>query len=206
MQVFLVMSQDQIIKRHKSAFKQYGHHPNALLWSGVKIQYLRFEQLSKVGIQPGDSLLDVGCGFADLYFYLKQQGVPTHYQGIDIVEEFIIKANSLYPTAKLSTNNIFSLNPAENSIDYVVLSGALNYVFDDAKDNAKQTIEKMFATCRKGIAFNLLDNDDQWSNSRDDLQTYSKQEVVSWVENLTPHYQLIDNYLDNDFTLLVWKK
>lgn len=97
------------------------------------------------GIQAGDSLLDVGCGFADLYFYLKQQGIPTHYQGIDIVKEFSAKASALYPTAKLSTNDIFSLNPAKNSVDYVMLSGALNYV-------------------------------------------------------------LIDNYLDNDFTLLAWKK
>ncbi|MBC8494314.1 MAG: class I SAM-dependent methyltransferase [Candidatus Thioglobus sp.] len=200
------MSQEQIIKRHQGAFKQFGHHPNALLWSGVKIQYLRFEQLAKIGIQAGDSLLDVGCGFADLYFYLKQQGVPTHYQGIDIVEEFSAKASALYPTAKLSTNDIFSLNPAKNSIDYVMLSGALNYVLNDAENNAKKTIEKMFATCRKGIAFNLLDSDDQWSNSRNDLQTYHKQEVVSWIEKITPNYQLIDNYLDNDFTLLAWKK
>ena len=206
MQVFLVMSQDQIIKRHKIAFKQYGHHPNALLWSGVKIQYLRFEQLAKVGIQSGDSLLDVGCGFADLYFYLRQQGVDTQYQGIDIVKDFINKAQSIYPSAKLSTNDIFSLDPKPESVDYVMLSGALNYVFDDAQAVAKQTVEKMFATCKKGMAFNLLDNDDQWSSSRDDLQTYSKQKVVSWVKDITPYYQLIDNYLDNDFTLLVWKK
>ncbi len=200
------MSHDQIIKRHQHAFKQFGHHPNALLWSGVKIQYLRFEQLAKIGILSDDSLLDVGCGFADLYFYLKQQGVQTDYQGIDIVKEFITKASSLYPTAKLSTDDIFSLNLRDNSTDYVMLSGALNYVFDDAKINAKQTIERMFATCRKGVAFNLLDDSDHWSNSREDLQTYNKVEVESWVSSLTSNYQLIDNYLNNDFTLLAWKE
>ncbi len=200
------MSQEQIIKRHQHAFKQFGHHPNALLWSGVKIQYLRFEQIAKIGIQPSDSLLDVGCGFADLYFYLKQQGIDTQYKGIDIVKDFINKAQSIYPNARLSTNDIFSLNPKPESVDYSMLSGTLNYVFDDAQTTAKQTIEKMFTTCRKGIAFNLLDNDDQWSSSRNDLQTYSKQEVESWVKNLTPNYQLIDHYLDNDFTLLAWKK
>jgi len=47
------MSQDQIIKRHQHAFRQFGHHPNALLWSGIKIQYLRFEQLAKINIQTG---------------------------------------------------------------------------------------------------------------------------------------------------------
>jgi trans-aconitate methyltransferase len=200
------MSQDQIIKRHQHAFRQFGHHPNALLWSGIKIQYLRFEQLAKINIQTGDSLLDVGCGFADLNFYLKQQNIPTQYQGIDIVEDFIVKAKALYPKAQLSVNDLFTLDPEPNSIDYLMLSGALNYVIDDADNKARQTIEKMFATCRKGIAFNLLDNDDQWSSSRNDLQTYNKQEVESWVKKLTSNYQIIDNYLDNDFTLLAWKE
>lgn len=200
------MSQDQIIKRHQHAFRQFGHHPNALLWSGIKIQYLRFEQLAKINIQIGDSLLDVGCGFADLNFYLTQQNIPTQYQGIDIVEDFIVKAKVLYPKAQLSVNDLFTLDPEPNSIDYLMLSGALNYVIDDADNKARQTIEKMFATCRKGIAFNLLDNDDQWSSSRNDLQTYNKQEVESWVKKLTSNYQIIDNYLDNDFTLLAWKE
>jgi trans-aconitate methyltransferase len=200
------MSHDQIIKRHQNAFKQFGHHPNALLWSGIKIQYLRFEILSKVGIQAGDGLLDIGCGFADLHFYLKQQDIPTRYQGIDIVEDFIVKAKTLYPKTQLSVNDLFTLDPEPNSVDYLMLSGALNYVIDDASSNAKRTIEKMFATCRKGMAFNLLDNDDKWSSSRNDLQTYNKQEVESWVKNLTPNYQLIDSYLDNDFTLLAWKE
>ena len=200
------MSQDQIIKRHQHAFRQFGHHPNALLWSGIKIQYLRFEQLAKINIQTRDSLLDVGCGFADLNFYLKQQNIPTQYQGIDIVEDFIVKAKVLYPKAQLSVNDLFTLDPEPNSIDYLMLSGALNYVIDDADNKARQTIEKMFATCRKGIAFNLLDNDDQWSSSRNDLQTYNKQEVESWVKKLTSNYQIIDNYLDNDFTLLAWKE
>jgi trans-aconitate methyltransferase len=176
------------------------------LWSGIKIQYLRFEQLAKINIQTGDSLLDVGCGFADLNFYLKQQNIPTQYQGIDIVEDFIVKAKALYPKAQLSVNDLFTLDPEPNSIDYLMLSGALNYVIDDADNKARQTIEKMFATCRKGIAFNLLDNDDQWSSSRNDLQTYNKQEVESWVKKLTSNYQIIDNYLDNDFTLLTWKE
>ncbi|MBT3277654.1 class I SAM-dependent methyltransferase [Candidatus Thioglobus sp.] len=200
------MSQDQIIKRHQHAFRQFGHHPNALLWSGIKIQYLRFEQLAKINIQTRDSLLDVGCGFADLNFYLTQQNIPTQYQGIDIVEDFIVKAKVLYPKAQLSVNDLFTLDPEPNSIDYLMLSGALNYVIDDADNKARQTIEKMFATCRKGIAFNLLDNDDQWSSSRNDLQTYNKQEVESWVKKLTSNYQIIDNYLDNDFTLLAWKE
>ena len=200
------MNRTEIIKRHQNAFKQFGHHPNTLLWSGVKIQYLRFEQLVKINLQSGDSLLDIGCGFADLYFYLKQQGIHTDYQGIDIVEDFITKAKTLYPSAQFSNDDIFSLNPATNSVDYIMLSGTLNYVFEGAINNAKQTLEKMFATCRKGMAFNLLDNTDQWSSSRNDLQTYDKQEVVSWIQNLTSNYQLIDNYLDNDFTVLVWKE
>ena len=198
-------NQQIIIKRHQSAFKQHGHHPNSLLWSGIKIQHLRFEKLTKIGIKSDESLLDVGCGFADLYFYLKQQQILTQYSGVDICPEFINKAQSLYPNANLSINDIFSLNPKDNEYDYLMLSGALNYVFEDANDYAKQSIEKMFSACKKGIAFNLLDRTDAWSDSREDLQTYNKSEVESWVKNLTPNYQILDDYLDNDFTVLAWK-
>ena len=63
----------------------------------------------------------------------------------------------------------------------------------------------MFNISAKGIAFNLLDSSDNWSNSRADLQTYNKNEIENWVRKLTKKYQIIDNYLENDFTVLAWK-
>ncbi len=194
-----------IISRHQDAFKRFGHHPNALLWSSIKIQYLRFEQLSKIGIKSGDSLLDVGCGFADLYFYLKQNSIVTHYFGIDIVSEFTDKARSIYPDADFLNTDVFSLNAPSDNFDYTLLSGTLNYTIKDADKNAKNTINTMFDLCKKGMGFNLLDNTNKYTSSRGDLQTYCKEDVELWVKSLTNNYQIIDNYLDNDFTVLVWK-
>ncbi len=194
-----------IISRHQNAFKRFGHHPNALLWSGIKIQYLRFEQLAKIGVKSDDSLLDIGCGFADLYFYLKQNNINTNYFGIDIVDEFIDKAKSIYPSVGFSKTDIFSLNNPKNSFDYSLLSGTLNYTIKDAEKNAENTINSMFNLCKKGMGFNLLDNADKYASSSDDLQTYDKTDVELWVKKLTNNYQIIDGYLDNDFTVLVWK-
>ena len=50
---------------------------------------IRFRVLSEVGIRDGDSLLDVGCGFADYYAYLKAQGIAASYSGIDLVGELV---------------------------------------------------------------------------------------------------------------------
>ncbi|MDQ7001531.1 MAG: SAM-dependent methyltransferase, partial [Ghiorsea sp.] len=55
----------RIVDKHRDSFTRYGYHPNALYWSGRDIQEARFEVLANIGIQPHDSLLDVGCGFGD---------------------------------------------------------------------------------------------------------------------------------------------
>jgi len=202
------MNQNQkqeIIDRHKTAFKSFGHHPNSLLWSDIKIQYLRFEQLCKIGIKNKDSIIDIGCGFADLYHYLNQQGINTDYTGLDICDDFINKAKSIYPQANLLISDVSSLDYNNNQFDYALLSGTLNYVLDDADNYAHSTINKMFDISAKGIAFNLLDSSDSWSKSRADLQTYNKNEIENLVRKLTKKYQIIDNYLENDFTVLAWK-
>ncbi len=60
----------RIINRHKDSMLRHGYHPNALYWSTKEMQELRFKVLADIGIQSGDSVLDVGCGFGDLLGYL----------------------------------------------------------------------------------------------------------------------------------------
>ena len=40
--------------------------------------------LAGIGIASGDSVLDVGCGFAELYSWLESHGLAVVYTGIDV--------------------------------------------------------------------------------------------------------------------------
>ena len=195
----------RIINSQRDAFIRHGYHPHALLWSNAQIQALRFEVLANIGIQTGDSVLDVGCGFGDFYAYLKRQQCFTSFTGIDISPELIEEGRRQYPDVKLLTGDIFDLDPPVSSVDYVTLSGTLNRKFEGSQPYSLAVIERLFATCKKGIAFNLLDARHEWTASRWDLQSFLPDSMIRFVSGFSERYQLIDDYLENDFTLYVYK-
>jgi len=82
--------------------------------------------------------LDVDCGFGDLFAYLKRQNTPVNYTGIDLSPELINKAKKLHPDGNFFCGDIFDFSPAENSFDYVLLSGALNEELEDNGEYAKK--------------------------------------------------------------------
>ena len=180
---------------------RHGYHPNALYWSNKEIQELRFRVLADIGIQSGDSVLDVGCGFGDLFGYLNKQGVHVEYTGVDLSPELIDEGEKQYPQASFLVGDLFDLNPEAQSFDYVVLSGALNEQLNDDGVYARKVIARMFEYCRKGVAFNLLDARNEWIASCTDLQSFNPDEVSSFSESFTGKPKVREDYLDNDFTV-----
>src|SRR5690242_20611090 len=71
--------------RYNERLSRLGYSPESLGWGGGKErQFLRFKILCEIGIEKDDSILDVGCGFADLYEYLTITGWSGRYTGVDI--------------------------------------------------------------------------------------------------------------------------
>ena len=202
----------RIVISQRDALKRNGFHPNALFWSNKDVQELRFEVLAASGIQSGNSLLDIGCGFGDFSEYLMQKNISVDYTGIDISKDLLEVGQQNYPQIKLIEADLFDFNPKPQSYDYVMLSGTLNRKFmgnqgaESATDYSYTVIRRMFKTCKQGIAFNLLDARHQWTAQRWDLQSFHPDDVISFISELTSHYQLIDGYLENDFTVYAWRE
>jgi SAM-dependent methyltransferase len=197
------LKRKRIIDKQRDALLRHGHSPTALYWSSREIQELRFQVLLEIGVKTVASVLDVGCGFGDLYDYLQRRGIETDYTGIDLSPELIDKARELYPSAEFHSGDIFEFDPPAQSYDYVLLSGALNEEMDDGGDYARQVIRRMYQTCRKGLAFNLLDARDSSVAGRFDLQCFQPEEILNYCRSLGGECSLRDDYLDNDFTLLI---
>jgi len=188
----------RIINRHRDSLTRHGYHPNALYWSSREIQEIRFQVLSDIGITTDDSVLDVGCGFADFNRWSSEQGRLLHYTGIDLSPDLIQVAAEKHPGAELLCGELGDFDFEPMSFDWVVLSGAMNEQLHDQGDYARRQIAAMLNYCRKGCAFNMLDA--RHLNAHD-LQSVDPFEMLAYCQDLCPDSALVDGYLNNDFTI-----
>ncbi|MBI1194782.1 MAG: methyltransferase domain-containing protein [Gammaproteobacteria bacterium] len=192
----------RIVGRHRDSLKRYGYGPNALYWSSREIQEIRFRILSEIGIESGDSVLDVGCGFGDFLGWSAAQGLSIDYTGIDLSPDLLEVAIERHPGSVFRCCDLVDFCHAHaDFFDWVILSGALNEQLGDAGDYARRVITLMWSRSLKGTAFNLLDARHAPTRACWDLQSHDPATIQDFVERLTPDHRLVDGYLANDFTI-----
>lgn len=200
------LQRQRIVARHKSSLYQHGMDPRALFWQDEQVQQLRFDILLECGIQSGDSVLDVGCGFADLYRYMQAKGLDVAYTGIDLSPDLLEAARQRDPSLAIATGDIFDFNPHAQSYDWVLMSGALNEPLQDNGDYLRRCLPRFYDSARKGVAFNLLNADYPWSErALFHLQPYHPAEIVKQVQALSDHYAVRDGYLETDVSYFIWR-
>ncbi|MDQ6992213.1 MAG: class I SAM-dependent methyltransferase [Mariprofundus sp.] len=192
----------RIVDRHRDSLKRHGYHPNALYWSSIEIQQLRFKILAAVGMKEADSLLDVGCGFADFKSWLEGEGTAVKYTGVDLSPDLLRVAQQKHPDAALLCGELLDFSFAANAFDWVALSGAMNEQLHDDGDYARKMIAQMYHISRKGIAFNMLDG--RTINAHD-LQSVEPHKMLKYCQTLCKNAALLDAYLANDFTIYMQK-
>lgn len=190
------------VRYHRHRLQLYGAGgPRALGWNGIASQHARFQALTGIGDLAHCSVLDAGCGYADLYPYLRQRYVGVRYYGIEQVPELLAVARARYPDAAditLSPGDF--LGDALPRTDYILASGALNY----RQRNPSfiyQAIEQLFASCHVGLGFNLL----SWApTSGGPLAAYDPATILAFCHRLAPRAELVEGYWEGDFTVFVY--
>ena len=193
----------RIVDRHSDSLLRFGYHPNALYWSSKEIQELRFSVLSGIGVRSGDSVLDVGCGFADLKGWFEAQGIVVDYTGVDISPDLIAVAKEKHPDCDLYVGELTDCSFSEGSFDWVLLSGALNEPYNDEGKYTRAMIRQMYQLSRYGTAFNLLNAQVVQAF---DLQSFYTDEMLEFCQELNAHCKLRTDYLENDFSIYIYKR
>ncbi|MDQ6957233.1 MAG: methyltransferase domain-containing protein [Mariprofundaceae bacterium] len=188
----------RIIDKHRDSLTRYGYHPNALYWSGRDIQEIRFKVLADIGIQDGDSVLDVGCGFGDFKSWAVAQDIQLNYTGIDLSPDILAQAKSRHADGVFLLGDLFDMGFDEKSFDWVILSGALNEQLHDDSTYAKAVIKQMYTLCRKGVAFNMLDA--RFLKAHD-LHSQIPEDILLYCQQICSDWLLVDDYLKNDFSM-----
>ncbi|RZK92747.1 MAG: class I SAM-dependent methyltransferase [Hymenobacter sp.] len=191
-----------VFRYHRARIKEFGTGSAGALGWHPEGQQVRFSVLTQIGDLTRRLVLDVGCGYADLYPYLRQHFTDVQYIGIEQMPELLDVARARYlhsPSITLRRDD-FLRAPLPLS-DYVLASGALNYRHRHPQF-IYQAIEKLFAGCRLGLGFNLLSKEQVSGSS---LIAYDPATIKAFCETLAPKVVLLDDYWEGDFTVFMYK-
>lgn len=193
-----------IFHYHKTMIERHGAGTTrALGWRKIEGQWSRFETLSQIGDLSGHSVLDAGCGHADLFPFLTKRFSSLTYYGCEQIPDLLRVATQRYQ----GENNVVLLqgdflDTAMPVTDYVLASGSLTYGHSDEKFVYK-AIEALFAKCRIALGFNLLSGGVEPKTL---LRAYPADEIVNFCGTLSKTVQLQVGYWPDDFTVFVYKE
>jgi SAM-dependent methyltransferase len=188
---------------YKREFELYGNDSRSLGWSKSS-QELRFEALKQMAEIRGKSLLDVGCGFADLFIYLKNANLlPSKYVGIEPFEPFykISKENLKEDsTASLFCCDIENFSFEEN-FDFVVAIGICNLKIEDNYQYLFDLIDRMILFSSDLVFVSVLSNSasKELQILNQDLSFYFDENRISThLERLGHAFTIHKDYLPHD--------
>jgi SAM-dependent methyltransferase len=150
----------EYVARYERRLSEHGHAPETLGWGKPGREHVRFQVMADVMNEVGaTSVLDVGCGFADLFDHLVQQGWEGDYHGIDIVPGLLAEARRRHPELDLQEADIAAFEPpGAGTFDVVVASGVFNARLrnGDNREHIRRSVERMYALCRRAISVDFM--------------------------------------------------
>ena len=182
--------------------------PEIVGWLSTGEQELLFSALL-LFYSPNQSILDVGCGRADLSGYLNRvfSGNAIQYKGIDLNPNLINLAKEKFPEVAVENLDILNTDMGAE-YDWVVGSGLFNLNdHPDMIEYAKQVIDKMYDKAKTGVAFNLLTGFPP-DMSEEDINQLIQHSPSFWLEYLLEKYSKVicrADYMSGDVTFFIFK-
>ena len=194
------------IRRYEGRLKQFGYSPETLGWGKHGRQEVRFSVLAEYALwNPSASVLDVGCGFADLYDFLKVRGWDGLYTGLDIVPGLLEEARHRRPLLDLREADIIAVADSLPQYDVVVASGVFNarLIAGDNRAHISETLHAMYGRARHYVAVDFL------STFVDFQKEGAWHTDPSWALNLahgfTRRVLLRHDYMPYEFAVFVFR-
>ena len=193
------------VRRYENRLNEFGYSPETLGWGRHGRQRIRFAVLAELALQmPASSVLDVGCGFADLHDFLTERGWRGNYTGIDIVPRLLAEARRRHPHLDLKEADI--TNPA-NSLpvcDFVIASGIFNATLatGDNEAHIQTALQSMFRLARVAVAVDFLSSHVDFQKS-ESWHTDPAQ-ALTLAKKISRRFRLRHDYMPYEFALFLF--
>ncbi|ADR33275.1 hypothetical protein Sulku_0609 [Sulfuricurvum kujiense DSM 16994] len=175
----------------------HGYTPQGLRWHSKQSQEIRFHQLLALLPYDTQSIVDAGCGFGDLYDYIRLNGKYTlHYIGLDSLDMMVEEA--IKRTQQEAIYRCDILNDPLPMAEFYLCSGALNILTRNA---AFRFIERCYDASSRGIIFNFLEGDK-------DSKTFNylrEGDIKALGEKLNARVVIRRHYYECDCTAAFYK-
>ena len=201
---------------YEDLLQKHGDHYLSLDWKSPESQGIRYQifedLIFMMGKREGFSVLDVGCGFGDLFAHLKKAGFKFDYTGYDISYKIVDRAARKYPEANFEVRDILN-DPDPRSFDFVFCCGALNINFEDNQTHLEHTrsmLLRMFELCKIGAGVSLLSSQAMFFLREEELSRsqyfyFKPEDIIGYAKAMTSRYILRHDYHAGDFTVYLIK-
>ena len=190
------------IERYKARFEQYGYDPRTLGWFKGR-QKLRFYILTSISNTDNCSILDLGCGFADLYDYLVESGWHGKYTGYDIVPKLIEVAKERHPELDLQVRDILT-DPFTENFDYVFASGVFNArISENNESYLGDMLAKMVEVANIGVAVDFMST---YVDFQQEIAYHAEPAVIfNMCKKLSKRVTLRHDYMPYEFAVYIYR-
>ncbi|MGE3315787.1 MAG: class I SAM-dependent methyltransferase, partial [Planctomycetaceae bacterium] len=153
----LERDREETIARYRARYQQYGYDPKTLGWTKGR-QHVRFAAALELIGEDFGSIIDVGCGFGDLFGYLKGIGWRGDYIGYDICPELLDEGRKRYGADGAQFECLdFSTTPPQVLAQVAVSIGMFNHKLQgDNWEFVQSTLKAMRQTTSDAIVADFL--------------------------------------------------
>lgn len=176
-------------------------------WSSRESQEARFSVLLTTlqqSFTPSQTirLLDVGCGMTDLAAFLERHRVPLRYVGADITLGILAEARRRAPQRRLVAADVFTAAPfAARAFDVTYCSGVFNLSLGNNNDFALAALPRLLALSDALAVANFLHC--RCGRKYEHCHYFDPDVLCAAMAQRGLDVTLIDDYLENDFTLVL---
>jgi len=189
--------------RYGARYREFGYNPRTLGWHKGR-QRVRFAAaLEAIGTRFG-SLLDVGCGFGDLFGYLKDRDWQGNYLGLDICPELLDEGRKRFGPRGARFECIdLSGEPLAFSADVAVAVGIFNHrLKGDNLEFVAQMVHAMWAHSTQAIVVDFLST--TADRPKPDLFHAEPDAILQMALGYSKRVRLDHSYMPFEFLVAIW--
>lgn len=197
------IDKERIIKRYNERIQRCGSNIQGLASGTEERRNIRFDIMTEIGINNGDEVLDLGCGFGDYSKYLEKKQINVNYTGYDINSLIIEEAKKRYSRRTFEVKDI--LNQEIPDFDYIVSTTSFNLPLtgEDNYEFITRLLNKCYKHARKGVSIDFLTSYVDYPSLEG--FHYQPERIFTIAKQITKRVRLRHDYPLFEFSIYLYK-